>query len=155
MRADAESAPIATTGRGTGVAPGGVVSPSPAHRATRIVAGIVVAASWLYAWTGNRADEDLWNHLHFGDVVLRAHRVPLVDHWSYSATGAPFFDHQWGADVVLALLFHGAGAAGLFALKLGLAAVILWAVMDAARTLAASAGLDGGIHPVSWAAALV
>jgi len=135
------------------------VDSTPAQAPSRLAAGrlvgiVVVAASWLHAWSGNLADEDLWTHLHFGELKLRELAVPTIDRWSYSAAGHPWFNHEWGAEVVFALVFRAAGAAGLFAVKLAVAAVVLAAMLDAARTLARASGL-GSIHAATWTSVLV
>lgn len=125
-----------------------------ASRTFRTVAAIVVASSAAYAWGTNVADEDLWNHLTFGAEKLRAFAVPRVEASSYSAPGHPWFNHEWGAEVVFAALFRWGGAPALFALKFALGLVVLAAMIDAARTLARASGI-GRIHPGTAAAGLV
>src|SRR5262249_11446605 len=128
-----------------------------AARGVRLVAAIVVAASAAYFWGTNVADEDLWNHVNFGELKLRTLAVPHVDAWSYSATGHPWFNHEWGAEVVFALLYRVGGTPALFALKFALGLVILGAMLDAARVLLAGSGrvhpaLAGGVLVTAFAA---
>jgi hypothetical protein len=135
------------------------VKPSPAGDAraglgVRIVSALVVAASAGYFWATNVADEDLWNHLTFGELKLRTLAVPHVEASSYSAPGHAWFNHEWGSEVVFALLYRAGGTPGLFALKFGVGLAILAAILATARTLAGSAR-DGRPHPVTTAAALV
>jgi hypothetical protein len=115
------------------------------------VAALLVAASAAYFWGTNLADEDLWNHLSFGEQKLRTLAVPRHEASSYSASGHPWFNHEWGAEVVFALLYRAGGAPALFALKFSAGLVLLWAILDAARTL------EGGrrAHPATAAAVLV
>ena len=120
-----------------------------------IVATLLIVASAAYFWGANLADEDLWNHLTFGDLHIAAHTVPTVDRWSYSAPGHPFFDHEWFAEVVLAGLFRLAGAAGLVALKAAAFFVILASILDAVRTSAGTLRAGAAVHPATLAACLV
>jgi hypothetical protein len=134
-----------------------VDSPSsarPAGAAVRLVCAALVATSAAYFWGTNVADEDLWNHLTFGELKLRTHAVPTIDAWSYSAPGHPWFNHEWGAEVVFAALYRLGGTPALFALKFGLGLVILAAIAGAARLLARTRGV-GPIHPATSAAVLV
>jgi len=124
-------------------------------RAVRRVATLVVATSTAYFWATNLADEDLWNHVNFGEQKLRTLAVPLVDASSYSAPGHAWFNHEWGAEVVLALLYRLGGAPALFALKFAVGFVILGATLDAARTLGRMRDRDGRAHPATAAAVLV
>jgi hypothetical protein len=120
----------------------------------RLVCAALVGTSAAYFWGTNVADEDLWNHLTFGELKLRTHAVPTIDAWSYSAPGHPWFNHEWGAEVVFAALYRLGGTPALFALKFGLGLLILGAILDAARTLARTRGV-GAIHPATSAAVLV
>jgi hypothetical protein len=135
----------------------GRVEPSPmppVSRTFRAVAAVVVASSAAYAWGTNGADEDLWNHLTFGAAKLRALTVPRVEASSYSAAGHPWFNHEWGTEVVFAALFRWGGAPALFVLKFVLGLAVLAAMVDAARTLARASGV-GRLHPGTAAAGLV
>jgi hypothetical protein len=125
------------------------------ERAVRPLAALLVAASASYFWATNVADEDLWNHVHFGDVKLRTLAVPRVDTWSYSAPGHPWFNHEWGTEVVFALLYRVGGAAALFALKLAVGVALLAAILDAARTLRRRSGEESPAHPALAAAVLI
>lgn len=119
------------------------------------MAALVVGASAAYFWGTNLADEDLWNHLNFGELKLRTLAIPHVDAWSYSAPGHPWFNHEWGAEVVFALLYRVGGTPALFALKVAAGIVILAAMLDAARTLGRDGADDGRAHPALAAAVLV
>ncbi len=44
-----------------------------------MVSALVVAASAAYFWGTNLADEDLWNHLNFGQQKLRTLAVPTIE----------------------------------------------------------------------------
>jgi hypothetical protein len=126
-----------------------------AARSVRRVAALAVATSAAYFWGTNLADEDLWNHLSFGEQKLRTLTIPHLEASSYSAPGHPWFNHEWGAEVVLAALYRLGGTPALFALKFAIGFALLAAALDAARTLARSEGGDGRFHPATAAAVLV
>lgn len=135
------------------------VEPRPADpgraRGPRALGAFLVASSAAYFWATTAADEDLWNHVHFGEVKLRTLAVPHVDTWSYSAPGYPWFNHEWGTEVVFALLYRLGGAPALIALKLAVGFAILALLLDAARTLRRRMGEPTAPHPAVAAAALV
>jgi hypothetical protein len=118
-----------------------------------LAAACVVGASAAYFWGTNLADEDLWNHLNFGTLKLRTLAVPRLEAWSYSAAGHPWFNHEWGAEVVFAWLHGLGGAPALIALKALSGLVVLAAMLDAARTLVRADGSRA--HPLLTAAVLV
>ncbi len=128
--------------------------PGPA-RGPRAIGALLVASSAAYFWATTAADEDLWNHVHFGDVKLRTLAVPHVDTWSYSAPGHPWFNHEWGTEVVFAILYRLGGAPALVALKLAVGVAILAAMLDAARTLRRRTGDAIPPQPAIAAAVLV
>ena len=60
------------------------MEPGPAQeprvaRAVRRVATLVVATSAAYFWATNLADEDLWNHVNFGEQKLRENAWTLLE----------------------------------------------------------------------------
>jgi hypothetical protein len=123
---------------------------TPVACLARAAAVLLLVASFAHVWSANRADEDLWTHVSFGGVELGTRDLPRVDHWSYSADGRPFFDHEWLADATFALAFAWGGGAALLALKLLVGLVVVGCALDAARTLA-----RGALDPTTVAAALV
>ena len=68
-----------------------------------------------------QADPDLWGHLRFGLDILASHSIPSSDPYSYTAAGAPWTNHEWLAELLFALAWKAAGAAGLVLLKVALA----------------------------------
>jgi len=51
---------------------------------------------------------DLTYHLRAGAEILATGAIPTVDTWTFTAAGEPWFDQQWGAQLVL----HGAERIG-------------------------------------------
>lgn len=108
-------------------------------------AATAVAASLLVKTV---ADPDLWGHLAFGRLVMAA-GLPRDDPFSYTATGAPWTDHEWLSEVVMYLTFRATGPLGLVALKVALLGVMLGIVVSAMR----EAG--GGIRAAGVVAVLL
>jgi hypothetical protein len=54
---------------------------------------------------------DLAYHIRAGELILHTRRIPNVDMFTFTIPGRPWFDQQWGAQVLLALI-HRAGGWG-------------------------------------------
>ena len=81
--------------------------------------------TFAIADAGRWADPDLWGHLAFGGLILAHGRLPTRDIYSYSATGMPWHDHEWLAEVVLALCWSNFGVIGLKLMKFALSALTM------------------------------
>ena len=66
-------------------------------------------------------DPDLWWHLRLGRWILDNHTVPHTELFSFTAAGAPMTAHEWGSEVLFALL-RRAGGLLLVAVVMGLVA---------------------------------
>lgn len=119
------------------------------------LASFLVIAAALHFLGGNVADPDLWGHVRYGQMILDGHGLPREDVFSYTAPGAPFYDHEWLTDLVFAGLFAGGGSAALVVLKLVLSAVMLLAMLDAIGRTAERLLPDEPPHPLTVAAALI
>lgn len=119
------------------------------------LAALVVAGALVHFFGTNVADPDLWGHLRYGSEVLAGGGIPWVDHYSYTAAGAPFFDHEWLSDVLVAGVWHTFGSAGLIVAKLvcGLAIIVL--LRDAGANLGRLLHRRYRAHPVVEALVLV
>jgi hypothetical protein len=122
---------------------------------TRWLALLVVLGSALHFLGGNVADPDLWGHLRYGEMILQGHGFPREDVFSYTAPGAPFYDHEWLSDLALATIYTIAGSPSLVAFKLLAMAGMLLAMWDAARTLGERLLPGRGLHPLVVAASLI
>ncbi|HXU62899.1 MAG TPA: hypothetical protein VN962_14425 [Polyangia bacterium] len=77
-----------------------------------------MAIAMLFIALGFRAllmpaqNDTYWN-LRDGDAILRTGHVPRADGYSFTAAGAPYTDHEWLSQVVLALAHRLAGMPGL------------------------------------------
>ena len=66
---------------------------------------------------------DLAYQLRAGGEILNLGAIPSVDTWTFTIAGAPWTDQQWGAQVVLALVYRVAGWSGLAIVRAGLVAL--------------------------------
>lgn len=80
-----------------------------------ILAGIFVASLAPYLNT------DLWWHLRTGEMIVSSGSVPDRDTLSFTATGSPWLNHEWLAQVVF---FKVHGAAGILGLLILVAAIV-------------------------------
>ena len=122
--------------------------PGVSRRTLLVALAVVLVGGAILEFLGdNFADPDLWGHLRYGQMILAGGGVPRVDPFSYSAPGAPWIDHEWLAEVVLAWLYDAGGTVGLPLLKLGVGVlvVVLWL----------AAGWRRGAEPLTAAVVLV
>jgi hypothetical protein len=96
---------------------------------------VFFCALWLAAFAqpaGLRAllaDGDTGWHIRTGELVLTTGHTPLVDPFSFSRAGAPWFAWEWLSDVLFARLYlwHGTGTvAAMAGVVLALAATFLF-----------------------------
>jgi hypothetical protein len=67
----------------------------------------------LIADSNRHTDPDLWGHLRFGEAFIAQGHLLRHDIYSYSAPGHLWRDHEWLAEVVMALIYNAGGVAGL------------------------------------------
>lgn len=79
------------------------------------------------------ADPDLWGHVRFGQDMLAAGAVRVPDVYSFTSD-RPWINHEWLAEIVMALSFDAFGPVGLNALRLGIIAIVLALVWRRLRT---------------------
>ena len=87
-----------------------------------------VVLSIALATADNFADPDLWMHILTGQAILRTGHIPRFDTYSYSAAGMPWHNHEWLAQVALAVSYARLGIFGLKLLKLLCASVTILAL---------------------------
>ena len=71
----------------------------------------VVADSMQYA------DADLYGHIRYGEMILSTGHLIRADPFSYTAAGRQWIDHEWLAEVLMALVYNALGVLGLKLLK--------------------------------------
>lgn len=94
---------------------------------------LAVALPTLAALIASLSSVDLAYQLRAGAEILDGRGIPTVDTWTFTAAGTPWVDQQWGAQVLLALIYRGAGWTGLVVLRAALAAVIFGCLFEIGR----------------------
>lgn len=98
--------------------------------------GLAAAAHVLARTT---SDPDLWGHVRYGLDMLAARALVTTDPYSYLTASQTWINHEWLAEVLFGLAWLAGGAAGLIALKAGVAALTLALLWGHLRSL----GLPG------------
>jgi hypothetical protein len=119
------------------------------------LAGLLLVGSGLHFLGGNIADPDLWGHLRYGEMILDSGGPPREDLFSYSAPGAPFYDHEWLSDLVIAALHRLGGSAALVVLKLLLSAAMIVLLIDAARSVGRLLWRNASVRPLTAALVMI
>ncbi|HEY2888631.1 MAG TPA: hypothetical protein VGJ17_08455, partial [Candidatus Limnocylindrales bacterium] len=84
---------------------------------------------------------DLTFGLRAGQQILSSGAVPTVDTWTFTAGGQPWLDQQWGAQVLLQLVFGAAGWTGLVVLRAALLALAFGLLLATVRLRAPRMGV--------------
>jgi hypothetical protein len=100
---------------------------------TRLWLVLAIALPALAAVIAPVSTVDLAYQLRAGDEILATQALPTVDTWTYTASGLPWVDQQWGAQVVLAAVHDLTGWTGLVLLRAALTAGIVGALLAIAR----------------------
>jgi hypothetical protein len=94
---------------------------------------LAVALPVLGALLASLQSVDLAYHLRAGGLILDTGMIPATDTFTYTASGLPWQDQQWGAEALLALVYRAAGWTGLVLLRAALVGVLFGLVFDACR----------------------
>lgn len=78
---------------------------------------------------------DLAYQLRAGAEILATGAIPTIDTWTFTVNGQPWLDQQWGAQVLLALVFQAAGWTGLAILRAALVAIAFALVQATLRSM--------------------
>ena len=76
---------------------------------------------------------DLTYQLRAGAEMLATGAIPAQDTWTFTVAGTPWFDQQWGAQLILRLVEQLGGWTGLALVRAGLTATIVGSVFYVAR----------------------
>ena len=110
----------------------------------RLWAFLAIALPTLAAAVAAMSTVDLTYQLRAGAQILAGDGIPSVDTWTFTATGLPWFDQQWSAQVVLAGVYQVAGWTGLVILRCGLVALIFGCLFEIGRRR------DLGLRRAAW-----
>jgi hypothetical protein len=94
---------------------------------------LAVALPVLAALLAPLPTVDLAYQLRAGGEILDRGAIPSVDTWTFTIAGAHWLDQQWGAQVVLAIVFRIAGWTGLALLRALLVGLVFGLVLAAIR----------------------
>src|SRR6185369_950812 len=78
---------------------------------------------------------DLAYQLRAGAEILQTGAIPATDTWTFTINGQPWLDQQWGAQLLLAVVFQAAGWTGLAILRAGLVAATFALVLATLRSM--------------------
>ena len=62
---------------------------------------LAISLPMLAALLAPMSTVDLTYHLRAGAEMAASGSIPTVDTWTFTAAGEPWFDQQWGAQVIL------------------------------------------------------
>jgi hypothetical protein len=102
----------------------------------------------------NLSAVDLAYHIRAGDEMMRTHHIIRTDTFSFTAFGKPWLDQQWGAQVLLTLLYRVGGWSSLVFFRAAAGAVALLLVYLASRARGASMKQAAGLSLAAGAVAL-
>src|SRR5215813_6811545 len=94
----------------------------------RIFVIIFVLGLFLMACR-NVSDPDFWWHLRTGQLILQNHGVFHTDPFSFTRHGQPWVSHEWLSEILIYVLYRGAGWSGLilaFAAVTGVTLLLLY-----------------------------
>jgi hypothetical protein len=69
-------------------------------------------------------DPDLWGHVRFGQDMIAARTIALPDAYSFTSDRA-WINHEWLAEILMALSFDTLGPLGLNLLRIGIVVAVL------------------------------
>jgi hypothetical protein len=94
---------------------------------------LAVALPVLAALLAALPATDLTYHLRAGDEILTSGRIPTVDAWTFTVAGEPWFDQQWGAQLILTAVYRVGGWLGLVVFRAALVGLIAATVFELCR----------------------
>ena len=107
--------------------------------------------------SGTTGDPDLWGHVRFGQDMLDRGAIRLPDPYSFTSD-QPWINHEWLAELLMAIAFNQLGPAGLNLLRIAVIISVLTLVWFACRGIgerrgvmlvaACALGIYLRVHPV-------
>jgi hypothetical protein len=94
---------------------------------------LAVALPVLAALLAALPATDLTYHLRAGDEILKSGRIPTADSWTFTVAGEPWFDQQWGAQLILTAVYRVGGWLGLVVFRAALVGLIAATVFELCR----------------------
>jgi hypothetical protein len=112
---------------------------------SNVWATAVVALSVGVTFMFRMSSIDLVYHLRAGEAILSTHGAPSVDAFTFSMAGRPWLDQQWGAQILLALVYRAGGWVGMALFHAALVGATFWFLWLACRARGASARLSAAL----------
>jgi hypothetical protein len=78
-------------------------------------------------------DGDTYTHIYLGTWMIENLALPSTDFLSHTVSGTPWVIHEWGAEVLMGLVYNFSGLAGVsifFALLVGLTFTLLFLLLE-------------------------
>lgn len=100
---------------------------------SRLWAFLAVALPTLGTLIAGLSSVDLAYHLRAGAQILDTRAILTVDSWTFTAAGLPWTDQQWGAQVILAVVYRVGGWTGLVLLRAALVGLIFGCLFEIGR----------------------
>ena len=94
--------------------------------------GILVAAAAFVLAVTRVEDPDTWTHLALGHLMVETRGLPVHEVLVFPSGGLPYHNTEWLFDIVLYLVFHAAGLAGVVLLKAATVALAFWVLFKEA-----------------------
>jgi hypothetical protein len=99
----------------------------------RLWAALAILLPILGAFIANLSSVDLAYHLRAGTEFLDGSGIPTRDTFTFTAAGEPWLDQQWGAQVILAVVYRLTGWIGLVVLRGALVGALFGLLFAACR----------------------
>ena len=89
---------------------------------------------------------DLAYQLRAGSEILATGAIPTVDTWTFTVAGQPWFDQQWGAQVILTVVERFGGWTGLAIFR----ALLVGGIVAVLVVIARRRGVTRSRGPPKW-----
>jgi len=87
--------------------------------------GMLIVGRVFYEGRGFPVDPDVWWHIKIGEDILRTHRFPTTDVYSWTAANTPWIAYEWLGELPLAFVHRLGGRIGLDVFLIALASIIM------------------------------
>ena len=109
----------------------------------------ILVAKVFWTCRDRIADPDMWWHLKNAQYLLNTGHFPSVDHYSFTAAGSPWLNHEWLSELFYYWTYQAFGLHGIFLLFTAVLVVIMvtlfhLALRDSGEPFAAGIATIGG-----------
>jgi hypothetical protein len=118
--------------------------PRPRLSFAQLLVFAVVVLPAVVALRASMPTIDLAYQIRAGDIMLDTHHLLRTDLFTFTEFGHPWLNQQWGAQILLALLYRAGGWETIAMTRAAIAAVSFWLLYRACRARGA------GVRPAAW-----